>query len=92
MDSGYQVIHETSFDDELTKIKGSFERADDFMLGVAWRLSRNPYLGHYLGDRPLWCVSDRSLSNNKLYILYTINEAEKKVFLKSVVSVPIGED
>ena len=39
------VVYESEFDDELEEIEPEFERADEFIRGTEWVLSRDPESG-----------------------------------------------
>jgi hypothetical protein len=77
------VIRNKRFEKELSKIEPQFERADEFMFGVEWRLARDPLSGSKIVSHPpVYCV--HSKSSHWIYpvtVFYTFTEDEVTLLL-----------
>jgi hypothetical protein len=52
-----QIIEEHRFSDELRKIIEQSRRADEFIVGAKWTLSRNPQAGKRIGASEVWFLA-----------------------------------
>jgi hypothetical protein len=51
------IVRERQFTEQLQKLIPGFQRADDFVAGVEWVLSRDPTRGFQARpNSPVWCV------------------------------------
>ncbi len=73
MKSGYQVIQQDRFIEDLKALHPKMARADEIVFAVDWRLARDPKRGkHIVGN--LWCDVGRPGERTRAVILYTFNE------------------
>jgi len=84
-----EIIEEFQFTDELRELMPDFVRADEFVEGAKFVLSRNPEYGSLVGRNvwflPMWSVEEgRSLS-----LYYTFDS--EHVFLLSIQIATSGE-
>jgi hypothetical protein len=82
-ESGYQIVHEAAFDEQLAEATGSIFRGDEFIRDVEWVLARNPNSGYPVAEN-LWCFERREGGSDLLLIVYMFNEAKKEVHLLSI--------
>lgn len=70
------VIRNTRFNEELQAIKSEVKRADEFIRGIEWQLSRKPESGTKVGpEYHVWTfpVLD-ALDLPELVVYYTFND------------------
>lgn len=69
------VVYERTFDDQLNSLEPNFERADDFISGAEWILSRNPEFGTLVDEESfIWFLPILDIFETSLGISYTFND------------------
>ena len=81
------VVESQQFADELQKLRPDPVRADDFVDGAKWVLSRNPEVGTKIGNS-VWFLP-MTLGNSIIY--YTFEE-DRVDLLSIQVIVPVEEE
>jgi hypothetical protein len=77
-----EIIEESQFTVELQEIEPDAIRADEFVDGAKWVLSRNPEYGTKIGQLVWFIPMLRSLSEPSMVLYYTFDA--DRVFLLSI--------
>lgn len=65
-----EIIEEHRFSDELQKIIAVAQRADEFIDGAKWLLSRNPEVGKRIGASHVWFLAMEEIPGVLPVVLY----------------------
>ena len=65
-----EIIEEHRFSDELRKIIQHSRRADEFIDGAKWTLSRNPQAGKRIGTSNVWFLAMEEIPGILPVVLY----------------------
>lgn len=82
------IVKEASFEEDLRGIEPDAKRADEFIEGAEWVLSRNPTIGTQVNPNScVWFLPTTETSSvMPLVVYYTFNE--ERVHLLSVQIAP----
>ena len=58
----FKIIEKDQFRHELSELRKSCERIDDFANGTKWILERKPDSGRKLDNGPVWSITTSELS------------------------------
>jgi hypothetical protein len=68
------VIHQETFVEQLHQIENNHHRADEFIRGVEWQLSKDPTSGDRITNL-VWAITFNNPPNSESLVLYyTFNE------------------
>ncbi len=84
------VSYEPLFDEKLRAIQPDFERADAFIQGVEWLLSRKPEAGTQIGGTAVWCIPAADVFVKPLMIFYTFTAT--KVHMLSIEATELPDE
>jgi len=77
-----EIIHSPRFNRELDSLLPGAKRADEFVRGAEWILSRNPETGHRISENSaVWMIALTELSETTPIVLYYTFDDEKVWFL-----------
>jgi len=77
-----EIVEEPQFSVELQELEPDAVRADDFVDGAKWVLSRNPEVGKKIGQLVWFLAMARSATGPAMVLYYTFDD--DRVFLLSI--------
>jgi hypothetical protein len=71
-----EVVYEATFDTSLKEFSDDFFRADEFIRGAEWVLTRDPYSGNQIhAESIVWCLPVAAVDEFPAAMLYyTFND------------------
>ncbi len=81
------IIEESRFTQELSLIESDAKRADEFIDGAKYILSRNPEFGNCIGDNSnVWTLALVEIHDHPPLVLYYTFDDSRVWFLSIIIS------